>query len=250
MAVESFKIDFHNGHVAQAVRLEAEADPKEALSALNLHMGHPTIVIMGGAGAMETEQMQRLQHLIDHGLTKFAEETGIAIVDGGTQAGVMALIGGSRLWHGYTFPLIGVAPEALIQYPLFANPNAAAELDHGHSHFVLTSGTHWGDESEMLAGIGAELAQKEHHKVLGLVINGGSVVKAEAHARATSALQFPQAFFEGSGRFADEVATALRAQTSEDPVIQEIVKAPQSMIIPSGITADELRAWLEAYFAQ
>jgi hypothetical protein len=84
--------------------------------------------------------------------------------------------------------------------------------------------------------------------ILGVIINGGEIVKQEAHARATGTPRFPLLTLDGSGRFADELATAYRAGTSSDPVLQEILQKGSIYVLPSNTSADNLRNWLENFF--
>jgi hypothetical protein len=181
-------------------------------------------------------------------LSRFAEEQHVAVVDGGTTAGVMGLLGFARKRRGYHFPLVGVAPEARVEYPGHDPATKQAELDPNHSHFVLVDGEDFGAESDLLASLGWALSGEGQQPILGIVINGGAIVKQEAHARATGTPRFPLLVLEGSGRFADELADAHRAGTSDDPVLRDILLAGTLHVLPMNTSAESMRKWLESFF--
>lgn len=209
-----FHIPFTGGSVP-AVIAPRGGDPRPVLETLGLTTGRPGIAIMGGAASMDESSINAARVTIEDGLARFAQAHDAAIVDGGTTAGVMAMMGAARRRYGYTFPLIGVAPQALVDYPGHDIPDEQSTLDAHHSHFILTDGDEWGAESDMLAGVTRALAGKR--PALGIIINGGAIVKREAYMRATGRLRFPLLVLEGSGRFADELAAAVRAGGSDDP---------------------------------
>lgn len=243
-----FLIRFPNNNTAQAVRAPRDTDAASAMSALELSKPRPALVIMGGAGKMEPQSMHTTRSSIEDGLSRFAQERGVAIIDGGTSAGVMGLLGFARQRRHYNFPLIGVAPEMRVEYPGHHPPTRQAELDPNHSHFVLVEGEDFGAESDLLASLGWTIADEGRQPVLGVVINGGEIVKKEAYARATGTPHFPLLVLDGSGRFADELAAAYRAGTSADPVLKDIVRKGEIYVLPSNTPAESLRAWLENFF--
>jgi hypothetical protein len=247
-ALPRFSIQFPNDHTAQAVRAPRDANAASALSALGLDKAKPALVIMGGAGKMEAQSMHTTRSNIEDGLSRFAQERGVAIIDGGTTAGVMGLLGFARQRRGYDFPLIGVAPETRVEYPGHHPPTRQAELDPNHSHFVLVEGEDFGAESNLLASLGWTIADEGRQPVLGVVINGGEIVKQEARARATGTPRFPLLVLDGSGRFADELAAAYRAGTSADPVLKDILQKGKIHVIPNNAPAESVRAWLENFF--
>jgi len=207
---EPFTITFETGDQALAVRVPLYGDPESILSVLDLKSG-PIIFIMGGAGLMEDDALQDTQNLIEEGLVRFADEGQITIIDGGTDSGVMAQIGAARKQSGATFPLVGVAPEAQVSYPGSGGGERAAQLDSSHTHFVLTDGDEFGDESHTIAMLATAISLDRRMSALGVVINGGQIVRHEVYLRSASGqMMFPILVLEGSGRFADELAEAKR----------------------------------------
>lgn len=238
---------------AVAVRTPRTAYPVRVSEGLMLPAPRPSIAIMGGAGNMDEVSTRAVREIVEDALARFAQNAFVNIVDGGTAAGVMALMGEARARHGYTFPLVGVAPNALVRYPGFDNPDAQAALDARHTHFALTTGGEWGDESDMLAGLAYALAGGDHANrfpTLGLVINGGAVVKREAHARAVGPLRFPLLVLDGSGRAADEIAAAKRAGGHDDPMLAEIAAQESVYVQPLSAGADRLAGWLGDFFGR
>jgi hypothetical protein len=193
--------------------------------------------------------MRTTRSSIEDGLSRFAEEHNVVIVDGGTTAGVMGLLGFARQRRKYHFPLVGVAPEARVEYPGHTPPSVQAELDPNHSHFALVDGEDFGVESDLLAALGWAVADQGRTPILGVVINGGDIVKQEAHARATGTLRFPLLTLDGSGRFADELAAAARAGTSDDPMLRDTVQHGNVHVLPVNSSADSLRKWLENFLS-
>lgn len=247
-ALSRFEIQFPNHHTAQAVRAPRDADAAAAARVLGLPKSRPALVIMGGAGKMDSESMKTTRSSIEDGLSRFAQDHQVAIIDGGTTSGVMGLLGFARQRKKYDFPLVGVAPEPRVEYPGHHPPTRQAELDPNHSHFVLVDGDDFGAESDLLASLGWTLAGEGQQPVLGVVINGGAIVKQEAHARATGTPHFPLLVLEGSGRFADELAAAKLAGGSDDPVLNDILQKGEVHVIPNSIPAESMRSWLENFF--
>ena len=247
--LQTFTIEFPNGEMPLAVRAVNGTHPEAAIDALKLAQPVPTIFISGGAGLMDRESMNITRSTVEDGLARFLNEQQVSLIDGGTTSGVMGLMGLARHQRGYTFPLIGVAPEAVVYYPGHENPDKIADLDAYHSHFVLTGGAEFGTESEMIINLAHALSGEGARKSLGVIINGGDIVRKEAHRVTTQSPRIPLLILEGSGRFADELAAAYRAGKSDDPVIRDILLAGTLHVVPINEGAESLRAWLTRYFA-
>jgi hypothetical protein len=247
-----FTITFPNGGAALALHAARRAAPEQVAEALALARPRPAIVLMGGASLMQTEQLGAARAAIEDGIARFAAEHSADVLTGGTAVGVMALIGLARQRRGYRFPLIGVAPAAKVTYP--GCPDAShperIALDANHSHFVLTDGDDFGAESALLANLGYAIGGGREQGVLGIVINGGEIVRQEAHARATGSPRFPLLVLEGSGRFADELAAARRSGRGDHPLTRAILQRGSVHFLPLSAGADSLRGWLSSYFSR
>lgn len=244
---EAFTIEFSaQGTAPQAVQAPRDADPAQVGAALGLKPGRFAIAVMGGAALMTDDSTRTIRSGLEDGLAQFAQDYDVTIVDGGTAAGVMALLGAARARRGLTFPLVGVTVAARAAWPGHEADDEAASLDPYHSHFALTGGDDFGDESDLLAGL-ALYAASAGGKALGLIINGGAIVRREAHARAIGPLKMPLLVLDDSGRFADELAEATRSGTS-DPELQDILAHGEVHVLSAHTGPKGLRQWLEHYF--
>ena len=133
-------------------------------------------------------------------LAAHCQRTGTAVVDGGTDAGVMRWFAEARASIEGTFPLIGVAPRfAFERQTRTGRPISVAA---GHSVVLAVPGEQFGDEMPWLFavadGIAAEAAAPT------ILVNGGDLAATEARQRlADGHLVVAVA---GSGRAADELA--------------------------------------------
>lgn len=197
-------------------------DLGHCLDAFGLKGTQATLVVIGGASGLDEVQKNNVEALFREVLFPLAEERQLCVVDGGTDAGVMQLMGQARAALAGTFPLIGVAPRSLVQLPDDANPNPdGAPLEPNHTHCLLVPGTNWGDESEALAQVATLRAGT--HPSLTVLVNGGSVTWQEAQisvedGRAVVAMA-------GSGRAADVIAAALQGNPSDDARLEPLLSS-------------------------
>lgn len=137
------------------------------------------------------------------------------MVDGGTDAGVMRLMGEARVGADSGFPLVGVAAAGTVALPAEPLPRPdAARLEPRHSHFVLVPGSEWGDESPWLARVAGALAGGSPS--LTVLVNGGETALEDASLSVASGR--PVISVSGSGRAADALAGALRGGTPDGRV--------------------------------
>jgi len=132
-----------------------------------------------------------------------------AVICGGTDMGVMAEIGRVRWQNGYKFPLIGMAPEALVTWT--EGPSSTKLLWWGtqrwqlapyYSHFILVPGDQFGDESPWIAETATILSQG--HKSVTILVNGGEVSRKDIDLSLEIAR--PVIALSRTGRLADELA--------------------------------------------
>ena len=243
-----FAITFDGGQQAAAVLVAKNADPAMIVGQLALETGHPAIFITGGASNMSEEDKQMTRLIIEEGVVRFAHENGVTLIDGGTESGVMKMIGEARRKLGYDFPLIGVAPLGRVQYPGYANPEHEAALEDSHSHFVLVDVPDWGDESEMIVHLARAIAGGEQ-PTTGILINGGRISKKDVFLATTrSDDKMPILVLEGSGRFADELATAFRTGKTSQSIIRAIIAGGDIELVSTAEGPDAMRQKLEARF--
>lgn len=213
-------LSFPNGRNARAVHVSDDADAAAILSALALGSPRALVVITGGAGGMSEEEINSVRPLFVDGLARLAAQQHITILDGGTNAGVMALTGEGAARHGLIAPLIGVCPAAKVSWPGNPNPAAEAELEPNHSHFVLTEGKEFGTESETIYAMAEALSKQMPSAAL--VVNGGPITYDEALKNVEQGREL--IVFKGSGRAADVIAVALEKSQTDDPRVAEIVR--------------------------
>lgn len=197
----------------QAIAVESEAELDRQISEWELGVPRPTLVIVGGAGGIAEKDCETLQNLFIDCVAPWAESNGLAVVDGGTDAGIMRFIGVARQKIKGTFPLIGVIAEGTVNLPDRPGTNPyAAELEPHHSHFVLAPGNEWGDESPWLARTATAIAGDTPSVTF--VINGGNITWQDIEYNIAEGR--PIVTFTGSGRTADILTdTALGKEKNE-----------------------------------
>jgi hypothetical protein len=202
----SFQVNFENGSMAQIIEVERQQDLSAAMDAMGLQETRPVLVVIGGASKLGEEDFARLQQLFVEVLAPVANILGCFVVDGGTDAGVMKLMGTARTKTDSTFPLIGVSPIGLVKLPNTINHSSAATaLENHHTHFFLVAGSEWGDESPWLAKIASLLAGDKPS--VAVLINGGEIALVDATENVKAGRSLLA--IEGSGRLADEIAMAI-----------------------------------------
>jgi hypothetical protein len=245
-----YSILFPGGNTAQAVYVPKTVPPAEVIARLGLSSPVPAIFLTGGAGAMSDEDIRLTQQFIA-ALAQFAQENGATVIDGGTQSGIMQMMGQARALYGLTFPLIGIAPLSKVEYPGYPNDAKEADLNPDHSHFVFVEGDEWGDESELILGLTRALAahlQPEQKPALGILINGGKIARKEVYLAATKELHIPMIIIEGSGRAADEIATAMKTGRTSKRILQAILAGGDIQLVGTTQGPGALRTMLESKF--
>lgn len=222
-------IAFENNREANAVFPTAKTSAKEIAEALKLPEYSSVLLLIGGADSVDEKLQARLTQLFGRGVARAAVTVKAVIVDGGTQAGVMALMGEAVAARGYKSSLVGVAPAGKVK---FAGSTGTGDtpLESNHSHFVLVPAADWGGETNTIFSLVAELTNKKQPWVA-LIVGGGNVARREALEAVRQNL--PLHVVAGSGGVADEIAAAFEAQPQlpEDPVLAEIVADGQIEII-------------------
>ncbi|HET7897089.1 MAG TPA: DUF4231 domain-containing protein, partial [Flavisolibacter sp.] len=233
--VQKQMISFENGQQATGVLVTASSPLQEIAEALAIPAPKAVILSIGGAEDVSPDLLPRLTQLYSRGIARAAIETGALIIDGGTRAGVMSLMGEGVAARGYRTTLLGVAPAAKITWP-GSGAEKGTLLEPNHSHFVLTEGTEWGAETPMLfaltqwftghANAGTtNPAPGESAKIpaLAVLASGGAVTRQEALLAVRRAI--PLIIIEGSGGVADEIAAAWKQKDDDinDPTLAEII---------------------------
>jgi hypothetical protein len=214
-------ITFTDQGTAKVRSLQSLAEFPEVLETVDLPVGRPTLVVVGGASRLSQTDFQRVRRLFTEVFAPIAEQHQAVVVDGGTDAGVMRLMGQARAEVEGTFPLVGVAPIGLSILPdQPVTTGDAAPLEPHHTHFFLVPGTQWGDESALLAQIATAIAVDAPSVTV--LINGGEITwkdAAESVEVGRSIL-----VIAGTGRTADILATAIDGEAA-DPRAESLVQS-------------------------
>lgn len=217
------EIHFANGNTAQAVFSPIGTQATDLIQSLGISQPGAIIMIAGGAFKMERQMMFTLAASFTYGIPHLAAALDALIIDGGTKAGVMELIGLGVTQQPRRPFLLGVTPLGMVTYPgkSKSSNQEVVTLDPNHSHFVLVEADKWGEETEMMYELAHIFSQG--CPSVALLINGGGIAKREVLYCVRQ--RRPIVVLEGSGRVADEVANALRSKSSSlsDSAIAEIV---------------------------
>lgn len=162
--------------------------------------GGRAVALVGGADAMEPERTAVVGAFFAN-LAAAAAMTDCCIVDGGTDSGVMRLVGAARLASGSGFRLIGVVPRGRLDPGSGSGSPVRLALDH--PELLLVPGVAFGDESPWLFAAADHLAGG---LAATIVVNGGRLTLIEALGRLSRGA--PAVVVAGSGRAADLLAAA------------------------------------------
>ena len=191
------------------VRVDRPRALPSALEELGLVPPLLTLVLSGGAARVEVSEFARLRPVIEE-ISGVAERVGAVVVDGGTDEGVMRLMGQARA-RGRSFPLVGVVVASLAVEPGATLTGEQAVLEPNHTHVVLVPGRRWGDEVPWLAGVAGVLAGDAPSATV--LVNGGEIAYADVAASVSA--QRPVLAIDGTGRTADALAAACRGEQSD-----------------------------------
>ncbi len=224
------------GRVVPTVEVEASATNLDGLAQqLNLPSVQGAVAMVGGAAVFDERKYKPIRERVTRfcaELTVLAIEFRLAIVDGGTQSGVIRLMGEAYQRHHADFPLVGVVPKHQVLWRDYLIPkwlrhllglldesrSEKTALEPNHSAFVLVNVTEWGGEVEILASLPHHLGG---NRVLEILVNGGEISKRDVTAFLNRGGQL--LVLEGTGRLADAIAEAIRRGTCEDAQIQAII---------------------------
>jgi hypothetical protein len=231
--MQTIAIATNAGPAAIAVLPTPSDTMPEVLSKLGIRPYRSVLVLAGGANSLDERLLPKLTQFFGRAVARAAAEAGAVVVDGGTQAGVMALMGEGVASRGFQSSLLGVAPAGLVAYP--GGPATGAPLEPNHSHFVLVDGSQWGSETrtmyQLVAALaaqgGAEPLVKEPARnsvpTVVLLVGGGAIARNEVVEAVRQ--QRLVVVVEGSGGVADELATAWQARDTppDDAQLAEII---------------------------
>jgi hypothetical protein len=167
----------------------------------------PVIVVCGGADDLAEPQLTVARRTLGPAVAAAASLTGAVVADGGTAAGVMALLGEQRARDPAAMAvLLGVAPAGKVEHAGAAQ-EGRTPLDRHHTHVVLADSDEWGGETPLLMALAEQLAQGR--PIVMVLAGGGEGTRAELLEGV--ARGWPLFVIAGTGGVADEVVAALRS---------------------------------------
>lgn len=177
--------------------VESAADLEQALAEFG--GSRRSVLLVGGAGFADCppDVLAEIRTFLET-LARVCQAAGAAVVDGGTDAGVMRWFAEARTAIGGTFPLIGVAPAGAFRRSTRTGGSIAPA--EGHSMVLTVPGERFGDEQDRLF----EVVDRLGDSAPTVVVNGGQLSLEEAHRRLDGGFVVVAA--AGSGRAADELA--------------------------------------------
>lgn len=230
--VETSTVTFGNGRRAAVVRAGPDPEPTGLLEQLDLQPGRPVVVVVGGAKSLTGDAHELVAGVVGPAIARATAVTGAAVVDGGTAAGVMEIVGEALGEHREEDSvLLGVAPVGCVTLPGEAAGAAedGATLEPNHSHFVLANSERWGGETALLVGLSEALARDS--RVTMVVAGGGAVTTREVLEAVRR--HWPVFVVVGSGGTAEALVTAWQTArdgrpvplaATGDRVVQEIIR--------------------------
>ena len=210
-------------------RIGFEEELPATLERLGVRLGRPVLVLVGGAGGMDEDDVRALDVVLRHAVLPAVVERDAAVVDGGTDSGVMRAMGRARSDAHANFALVGVAAGGTVRVPGDHAPKLedAADPEGNHSHLVLVPGRAWGEESAWIAQVADVIAAGSPSVTI--LVNGGEI----AFTDVSSSLEHrrPVVVLAGTGRTADAIAAA-REASGADSRADRIAGSPLTTIIP------------------
>ena len=197
------------------VEVSTPADLPSALARIGLVGSRPVLVVVGGAAGLDPAIARRLLGLFRDRLAAVLESLGAVVIDGGTDAGVMAVVGQAWRQSGAGFPLVGVVARGTVQLP---GERAARGVppEPNHTHLILVPGVAWGDEVPWIAAAASAVAASRGSATL--VAGGGCITERDIAASLSA--RRPTLLLMGSGGSADAAA----AGTMRHPLLRRIAE--------------------------
>ncbi|MDM8554830.1 SLATT domain-containing protein [Desulfococcaceae bacterium HSG7] len=220
-------INFPNGNTAKLIKVPLNATPDDFLERLGLSPPKALIIIAGGTKDFDEKLKSRMYQFFSRGIARAASDIEAMIIDGGTHAGWMAVMGESVAGRGHKTPLIGISPAGRVTYPESSETQSdqnKVPLDPNHSHFISVDTSDWGGEVNMMFRFAEHLKGSNDIPVMTVLVNGGKFSRAEVLHSVR--LGSPIIIFKGSGRLADEIAKLHEEMPDfiENPEMAEIVQ--------------------------
>lgn len=208
------------------VRVGRESGIAAALGAVAIRLGQPVLVLVGGADGMDDEHLRMIDVVLREAILPVVIERGALVLDGGTDSGVMRVVGQVRSAMGAGFPLVGVAAAEMVVLP-GEQRRATAQLERHHTHALLVPGVNWGDESGWLAAVADVVA--DALPSVTVLVNGGEVAYDDVSASLAS--DRPVVVLAGTGRTADAIAEVAVGRVADRRAVV-IARSELTRVVP------------------
>ncbi len=232
---EPFDVGLSDGGTARAIRVHEEEELTAAVARLQIPPG-PVVLLYGGAGRLEVRNRTRIDTFLTSALIPAVSGLGAIVIDGGTDAGVMRMVGQARERARARVRIVGIAPFGKVKVP---GSEGSTELARGHTDFVLISGDQWGAESRWFYPVANRLTSGP---IVTVLVNGGPIALEEVGRSIERS--GPVLVVDGTGRAADDVAAAIRQPGGHDPRLSAIVDSPSVVVVDVTIQPAELAIML------
>ena len=202
-----------------------------ALAAFGLTAGRPVLVSVGGASGLAAPVAEELGALFRERLAPLLDRLRAVVLDGGTDAGIMALMGRARRDAGAGFPLLGIAPRGTVVLP-GEHRRGGVALEPNHSHLLLVPGSDWGDEIPWMCRLATLISGT---RASAMLVSGGGRVTAR-DVEAGLAAGRPALLLCATGgvadRLAHEVQAGLASGSVPDPLLRVVPAADRWSALP------------------
>jgi len=224
-----FDIHLAENKFAKTVRVDpANFKAAECQQLLALSMPDCVILVIGSTADIPAQTAASIKKFYRRILLPLAREYNALIVDGGTRAGIIQLLGETISNVQFPLPVLGVAPAGKVDYDRETKKdqqNDATRLDPGHSRFVLVESDQWGGETDTMFALLKHFAAQA--PVIAFVIGGGEITRNEVRRCAENG--WPIVLVKGSGRLADELIN--NAETSDRNAVN-LLRKTDALTIP------------------
>jgi hypothetical protein len=215
------------------VTVDRFAGLADGVDDLGVRRARPVVVLVGGADGMTDGDLALADRMLRGAVFPLIERLDAAVVDGGTDAGIMRAAGRARDAVRGRFPLVGVLLRDGVDHDVVA-------IEPYHTHVVLVPGSAWGDEAPWIAGVASVLASG--CPSVTLVVNGGEITYDDIGHSIDA--RRPVVVVAGSGRTADAVAAAAAGRES-NPRAERAAASPLTTVVDMG-DLDAITAELES----
>jgi len=214
-------INFANKNQARLVVAAPASDTASLTTALGIAPPEIVLLLFGDTEQTSKTAQAHLVQLFSRGIARTLAQMNALIIDSGRDSGISALAGQSVEDRGRKTPLLGIAPAALVTYPGKKGAPNAEPLEPNHTHFLLTDGAEWGEETDTVFELADSLA--ETSSVAALVIGGDDTTKKQV--LQTVRRGWPVIALKGSGGVTDQIVKLdqQRPQFISDPDLAEII---------------------------